>query len=150
MSDKFYCATFEYKNEDTARDFFDKIANFLLSLDELNQVLVAIFNPCIQTHIQIEFLEKGSIKVWIKDVITKIDDDDIKKYVKNPKEIISDLLIKIKAKILQAVDDEKWENLPILVEKEIEKSELRAYGYGIKKNKTFKFCFKINTLRKGV
>lgn len=135
MNDKFYCVTFEYKNEDTARDFFNKIADFLLSLDELNQVLVAIFNPCIQTHIQIEFLEKGSIKVWIKDVITKIDDDDIKKYVKNPKEIISDLLIKIKAKILQAIDDEKCENLPVLVEKEIEKSELRAYGYGIKKTK---------------
>lgn len=135
MIDRNYCIVFDYQGEDNARDFFAKIADFLLRLDELNQILVSVFNPSIETQIKIQLLEKGSVKLWLKDAIAKIDDEDIKRYVNNPKEAIIDIIIKAKKMILKALDDEKCENVPNMYENLIEKSELKAYGYGIKKTK---------------
>lgn len=135
MIDRNYCIVFDYQGEDNARDFFAKIADFLLRLDELNQILVSVFNPSIETQIKIQLLEKGSVKLWLKDAISKIDDEDIKRYVNNPKEAIIDIIIKAKKMILKALDDEKCENIPNMYENLIEKSELKAYGYGIKKTK---------------
>ncbi len=96
MSEQTYELRFEYFNEENATLFFQKITDFLLSIDKLNNSLVSVFGIEIDINIQIKSIEKGSIRIWIAEKLNKISDDDIKHYVSNPRELLANLLIKSK------------------------------------------------------
>lgn len=126
-----YSIKFDFEGEDSARDFFEKISAFLLSLDSLNDALAQSFSTDIQTKAQIQFIEKGSILVWLKDSLTRINDEDIKRYVKNPLELLADFLIKAKKIALKKLQEKDTQSLKNALENELENSELKAYGYKI-------------------
>lgn len=129
MLEQSYELKFEYLDEENAVLFFQKITDFLLSLDKLNNSLVSVFGIETDINIQIKDIEKGSIKIWIAETLSKISDEAIKHYVNNPKELLSDLLIKAKKMILEKIEDKQCTDIPKEYKKLIEKSDLKAFGY---------------------
>ncbi|HEB9325672.1 TPA: hypothetical protein RZK34_001720 [Campylobacter jejuni] len=129
MSEQTYELRFEYFNEENATLFFQKITDFLLSIDKLNNSLVSVFGIEIDINIQIKSIEKGSIRIWIAEKLSKISDDDIKHYVNNPKELLADLLIKSKKMILEKIQDKKCQDISKEYKNIIEKSNLKDFGY---------------------
>lgn len=129
MSEQTYELRFEYFNEENATLFFQKITDFLLSIDKLNNSLVSVFGIEIDINIQIKSIEKGSIRIWIAEKLNKISDDDIKHYISNPRELLADLLIKSKKMILEKIQDKKCQDIPKEYKNIIEKSDLKDFGY---------------------
>ncbi|EDO8561727.1 phage regulatory protein [Campylobacter jejuni] len=76
MSEQTYELRFEYFNEENATLFFQKITDFLLSIDKLNNSLVSVFGIEIDINIQIKSIEKGSIRIWIAEKLNKISDEN--------------------------------------------------------------------------
>ncbi|MGH2267497.1 hypothetical protein [Campylobacter taeniopygiae] len=129
MTAQEYELKFEYLDEENATLFFQKITDFLLSIDQLNNSLVSVFGIEIDINIQIKSIEKGSIKIWIAEKLSKISDDDIKNYVNNPRELFSDLLIKTKKMILEKIQTKQCLDIPKEYKQLIEKSDLKNFGY---------------------
>lgn len=129
MIDQTYELKFEYHDEENATLFFQKITDFLLSIDKLNNSLVSAFGIEIDINIQIKSIEKGSIRIWIAEKLNKISDDDIKHYVNNPKELFADLLIKSKKMILEKIQDKKCQDIPKEYKDIIDESDLKKIGY---------------------
>lgn len=127
-----YCIKFEYEKEKEAKDFFYKVSDFLLCLDKLNNTLLSPFGVEIDLQTEIEYLEFGSLKSWLKDTIEKIDDEHIKRYCKNPKEAFADLLIQTKHLALKFLGDKKEDEFLANYKKEIQSTPLGSYGYQIK------------------
>ena len=106
-----YCVRFEYEKEKSAREFFSKVGDFLLCMDRCNNALLSPFGVEIDLQSEIEFLEFGSLKSWLKDTIEKIDDEAIKRYCNNPRELFADLLVKLKnlsLEFLSHKDEERF------------------------------------------
>lgn len=129
MTAQNYELKFEYLNEENATIFFQKITNFLMSVDNLNHSLVSIFGIEADINIQIKSIEKGSIKIWIVETLKRISDEDIKNFVHNPKELISNLLIKSKKMILEKIQAKDCLDIPNQYKKFIEESDLKHCGY---------------------
>lgn len=136
MSEQTYELRFEYFNEENATLFFQKITDFLLSIDKLNNSLVSVFGIEIDINIQIKSIEKGSIRIWIAEKLNKISDDDIKHYISNPRELLADLLIKSKKMILEKIQDKKCQDIPKEYKNIIEKSDLKDFGYNNNETKS--------------
>ncbi|AJC87772.1 hypothetical protein [Campylobacter insulaenigrae] len=129
MIEQTYELKFEYLDEENATLFFQKITDFLLSIDKLNNSLVSIFSVEVDVNIQIKSIDKGSIKIWIVEKLSKISDEDIKHYVNNPKELFADLLIKSKKMILEKIQAKQCSDIPKKYKDIIEESDLKNFGY---------------------
>ncbi|WP_394951886.1 hypothetical protein [uncultured Helicobacter sp.] len=127
-----YCVKFEYEQEREAKDFFYKVSDFLLCLDKCNNALLAPFGVEIDLQTEIEYLEFGSLRSWLKDTIEEIKDEKIKQYCNNPKEAFGDLLVKVKHLALKFLSDKKQEKFLKEYKKAIETSLLGSCGYTIK------------------
>ncbi len=101
-----YFIHFEYKN-DNAQDFFSKIEQYIKAFDVFTNQLAQPFGMGIKINLEIQSLENGSLRLWLKDVLEKIDENDIRTYINTPKEALIDFIIFLRKKLLKALQENK-------------------------------------------
>lgn len=128
----------EYKENDSTYNIFKNVASLMLAIDNFNNAIATSFGNDIETQVSIVEISSGSIRMKLIDTISKIPDEKIKSYINNPKEILVDILIISKKKMLDALDKGNItieKELPKEIEKTIISSGLSDYGYSINKTR---------------
>ncbi len=82
---------------------FRSIADILESFSQVDKLLVTSIDEKIEPVIMIEDIEAGSIKVWIKSVLSSFDDDALKEL--DWKKQVGSYLVKAKYAILNFLED---------------------------------------------
>ena len=62
----------------TGADFFEAMSNVLIGFEELNQSLLTGISSELNVVSYIEDIETGSIRLWLKDQLKGLSDDDIR------------------------------------------------------------------------
>jgi len=138
MSTNKYMIYIQYDEYSSSYEVFQDVASLMLSIDELNNSIATSFGNDIETEAVISEISGGSIKIWLSDNLKKIPDNKIKAYVNNPKEAISDLLIKTKSKMIELLTEDTTSiNMKAskILEEQIIDSGLSSYGYTLHKSK---------------
>lgn len=104
-----YCLKFKLDKGQsiTSKKFLESMQEALESLEDFNHAIVHGIDNTIQVVSYIEELEGGSIKIWLKDKIQSISDENIENTVNNGivKTVLSSVLIKAKEIAIKALDD---------------------------------------------
>lgn len=130
-----FCLTIDYDRQSAhPEEVFLGIANLIKSFNTLDNSLVACIDNQIEPVLILEDVEKGSIKMILKNIIESIPDDGLREC--NVKKILGAYLVKCKYLILKYVDDkdsintsdvETLENNLMEVAKQTNISSLNCY-----------------------
>lgn len=130
------------KNEDKPERIFKTIASLLEDLNNIDKMLCETVPIKVKTKTYLEHVENGSIKIFLRNAIDKVDDDslaqgDFKKtiglYLKDAKYVVLSFLDK------EIDKDSKKKNLQKLQEDIFEKSR----KYELDELKTYKIVQKV-------
>ncbi|ALV24586.1 hypothetical protein CIG2463D_1013 [Campylobacter iguaniorum] len=136
QNNNFYTLHFDFSTESGA-NFFKNVSSFISSIDELNTALCSYIDQEITTCVSIEQVENGSLKAKARDTLKNVDDDKLRRYVKDPREAIADFLIKTKYKLIELLDEKPkllTSKADEIVCEVLEETQLKDYGY--KSNRT--------------
>lgn len=92
----------DFREGGSAARVFDLAADLIRSLEDMDQVLIRSINSKIETTLIVEDLQKSSIKVFLRNVLTGIDDEALKKAEIRP--IIGSFLVQGKYAIVRWLD----------------------------------------------
>lgn len=154
--EKSYEICISFSENENSIDFFNNVSKLLLSINSLNNALCNCLNTQIETKIMLDSVESGSIKVFLRDTLSKIPDEEIRKFINSPKEVIkdkiADFIIKAKYKFLETLKNKP--NLLVnsadeIIISTIQENGLSAYGYSIKKPAILKAISDISQNTKG-
>lgn len=87
---------------------------FIRTCEMLDAELVQAIDSNLETVLVLEDIQEGSIKTWLRNVLTATDDDALKTLDWKPQ--VGKYLVKAKYAVLKWTDDEKPKNLPALRE----------------------------------
>lgn len=134
-----YVLHIEINENENSSDFFRRVTILLESINELNSSLCKCINAEIRTEIALDKITDGSIKVILHDILAKIPDEDIRHFLKKPKEYIrekiADFLIIGKYRLLKVLEENPKalpNNVDDVIIEVIEETDLVNYGYTIK------------------
>ena len=86
----------------------------------------------IEINLEIQRLENGSLRLWLKDILEKIDENTIRTYINTPKEAIIDFIIFLRKKLLKALQENKHNEILQINNEAFKNSSLaNELGYSI-------------------
>ncbi len=102
-----YVLTFDFRKEETnSVVFFENVINVLGGFEDFNKVICKGIDSEIAVSSYLIDVQSGSIKLRLKDIISKIP-DDLLKDITDPKALIGHFLVGAKYKALKLLDDTK-------------------------------------------
>lgn len=109
------------------------------SLENLSGALLGTIGDISATAVIVD-VERGSLITWLRDRIIAVDEPTIERYVDKPREMLKDMLIITRRKIIKMIPENQTQpqleqRILDTVEAEIIESGLDAYGYKVKKDK---------------
>jgi hypothetical protein len=100
------------RGEGSASRVFSAINDFIQGCERLDSELVSAIDSNIETVMVLEDIEAGSIRVWLRNALTVVDDDGLKKLDWKP--LIGKYLVKAKYAVIRWADDPSGGGLPSL------------------------------------
>jgi len=104
LNQETFCVYLEFeKHSKNPAQIFSTMSNFIETMKEIDSMLVESLNIKIKQDLILEDLEIGSIKVFLKNTLEAIDNNDLKKF--DWKSIVGKFLHKGKEAILCGLND---------------------------------------------
>ena len=100
------------KGEGNPRRIFDAASEIIEAFEALDKALVQSIDTSMSPLMVLEDIEAGSIKVWIKTVLSRIDDEALKTFDWKP--IVGRYLVRAKYFVLEFCDRPEPGNLAAL------------------------------------
>lgn len=102
-----FCLTVEFEQNTTSPHvLFESIANMILELQSIDKSLTKCIDSNIEPMFVLEEVEKGSIKIWLQQLLKNIPDEAIAEM--DAKKIIGAFLVKGKYKVLDKMEEPKY------------------------------------------
>ena len=92
------------KGEGNPRRVFDAASELIAAFEDLDEALASSVDHQIKTLMVLEDVEGGSIKVWLRNILTRVEDEAIKEL--DWKKAVGIYLVKAKYLVLKFLDDD--------------------------------------------